>query len=89
VLHVWAPITLRGSLAHPVLGVDAGKVAVQAGAGLALGALIGPLAAIFPFLEPGLAKDADCAALMAEARSQGAPVKSPASSRPMTAPLQH
>jgi uncharacterized protein involved in outer membrane biogenesis len=88
-LHVWAPITLRGSLAHPAVGVDAAKVAAQAGVGLALGALIGPLAAIFPFLEPGLAKDADCAALMAEARSQGAPVKTPAPSGPMTAPQQH
>jgi len=88
-LHVWAPITLRGSLAHPALGVDAGKVAAQAGLGVALGALLGPLAAIFPFLEPGLAKDADCAALIAEAHSQGAPVKSPAPSGPMTAPQKH
>jgi hypothetical protein len=33
------------------------------------------LAAVLPFVEPGLAKDADCAALIGEARTQGAPVK--------------
>jgi uncharacterized protein involved in outer membrane biogenesis len=74
-LRVWAPITLKGTLLHPKPGVDAGKAAPQLGLAVAVGALLAPLAAILPFIEPGLAKDADCASLIAEAKAQGAPVK--------------
>ena len=74
-LRVWAPITLKGTLAHPKPGVDAAKAAPQLGLAVAVGAVLAPLAAILPFIEPGLAKNADCAALIAEAKSQGAPVK--------------
>ena len=42
------------------------------GAGLAV---INPLAAIFAFLDPGLAKNADCSGLTSTARGEGAPVK--------------
>jgi hypothetical protein len=75
ILRVWAPITLKGTLLHPTPGVDAGKVAGQVGIAVAIGAVLAPLAAILPFIEPGLAKDANCAALMQEAKAQGAPVK--------------
>jgi uncharacterized protein involved in outer membrane biogenesis len=75
ILRVWAPITLKGSLLHPKPGVDAGKAAPQIGLAVAIGAVFAPLAAILPFIEPGLAKDADCAALIGEAKAQGAPVK--------------
>ena len=78
-LRVWAPITLKGSLLHPKPGVDAAKAAGQVGLAAAIGAVFAPLAAILPFIEPGLAKDADCAALIDEAKSQGAPVKVAAS----------
>lgn len=74
-LRVWAPITLKGSLLHPKPGVDVGKAAPQIGLAAAIGAVLAPLAAILPFVEPGLAKDADCAALIGEAKAQGAPVK--------------
>jgi uncharacterized protein involved in outer membrane biogenesis len=74
-LRVWAPITLKGTLLHPKPGVDVGKAAPQLGLSVAVGAVLAPLAAILPFIEPGLAKDADCAALIGEAKSQGAPVK--------------
>ncbi len=74
-LRLWAPITLQGTLLHPKPGVDAGKAAGQIGLSVAVGAVLAPLAAILPFIEPGLAKDADCAALVGDARSQGAPVK--------------
>ena len=74
-LRVWAPITLKGTLLHPKPGVDAGKAAPQLGLAVAIGAVFAPLAAILPFIEPGLAKDADCAALIGEAKAQGAPVK--------------
>jgi uncharacterized protein involved in outer membrane biogenesis len=84
-LRVWAPITLKGTLLHPKPGVDAGKVAGQVGLAAAIGAVLAPLAAVLPFIEPGLAKDADCAALIGEAKSQGAPVKTVATE----APLRH
>jgi uncharacterized protein involved in outer membrane biogenesis len=85
ILRVWAPITLQGTLLHPKPGVDAGKAAGQVGIAAALGAVISPLAVILPFLEPGLAKDADCAALIEEAKAQGAPVKA----TPASAPIKH
>jgi len=41
----------------------------------ALAALVTPLAAVVAFVDPGLAEDADCASLLAEAKASGAPVK--------------
>ena len=34
-----------------------------------------PLAVILPFVDSGLAKDANCAALIADGAAEGAPVK--------------
>jgi hypothetical protein len=82
ILRVWAPITLKGTLLHPKPGVDAGKALPQIGLAAAVGAVFAPLAAILPFIEPGLAKDADCGALIAEAKTQGAPVKQAAAAPP-------
>ena len=74
ILRIWAPITLKGTLMHPQPGVDVGKAAGQLGIAAAVGAVLAPLAAILPFIDGGLAKDADCAALIGEAKSAGAPV---------------
>ncbi|MGZ5983535.1 MAG: AsmA family protein [Caulobacteraceae bacterium] len=82
ILRVWAPITLKGTLLNPKPGVDAGKAAGQIGIAAAVGAVFAPLAAVLPFIEPGLAKDADCAALIGEAKAQGAPVKASQTSAP-------
>jgi hypothetical protein len=46
----------------------------QGGLAAVLGALINPLAALLPFVDPGLAEDADCGALIAQAGRQGAAV---------------
>ena len=40
---------------------------------MALGSVLSPLAAILPFVEPGLANDANCNALVREGRKRGAP----------------
>ncbi len=64
-LRLWTPITVRGSLSHPKLGVEKSSIAAQGGAGLIAGAVINPLAAILPFISLGGAKDVDCAALLA------------------------
>ncbi len=77
-LRVWAPITLTGPLAAPKPGIRPQKAVAQAGLAVALGAVLTPLAAILPFVDPGLAKDADCAGLIAGAAAKGAPVRAAA-----------
>lgn len=74
-LRVWAPITVQGRLAQPKFGVKTGEVVAQGGLAVALGALVSPIVALLPFVDPGLADDADCGALVAQAGRQGAPVR--------------
>lgn len=79
-----APITVGGRLRDPKFGIEAGAVAAQAGLGAALGALLTPLAALLPFVSPGLEKDANCAALLAEAgKGPAAVVARPARAAPV------
>jgi len=73
-----APITVKGPIRAPQVGVEAGGAIGQAVAGVGIGALLSPLAAILPFVDPGLAKDANCAALIAEGAAEGAPVRTAA-----------
>jgi AsmA family protein len=74
-LRVHAPITVKGTLAQPKVGVDIVKAAPQAVLGAAVGVFAAPLAAILPFVNVGLAHKADCAALTAEASSKGVHAK--------------
>jgi len=67
-IRLWAPITIEGPLVGPKVGVDAGAVAGQVGVGAVLGALVNPLVALLPFVDPGLAEDANCGALISSAR---------------------
>jgi AsmA family protein len=64
--RVRAPITVKGTLAHPSIGVDVKKLAAQGTVAAALGALLAPLAAVVAFIDPGLAKDKDCAAALGQ-----------------------
>lgn len=64
-LRVWAPVTVRGALNRPDIGVDGSAIAGQVGIAGLLGALINPLVALLPFIDPGLAEDANCGALIA------------------------
>lgn len=70
-----APVKAEGSLMAPRLGVEAGPAIAQGGIAAGLGTLLTPLAAILPFVDPGLAKDANCGALLGQAADEGAPVK--------------
>jgi hypothetical protein len=70
-----APITVEGPITAPKVGLETGGVVAQGGVAAALGSVLSPLAAILPFVDPGLAKDAACGALIAEAGRDGAPVK--------------
>ena len=76
-LRLKAPITVSGMLESPKLGVDARPVVTQAAIGVGL-SLLSPLASLLAFIDPGLAKDANCAGLLSDAQSQGAPVKNSA-----------
>lgn len=69
--RVRALLLVRGTLGHPSFSMEAKQTAAQAGGAIALGMLLTPVAAILAFVDPGLAKDTDCAALLAEARSGG------------------
>jgi AsmA family protein len=63
-LSLRTPITVRGTLARPVIGIDGGKLAGKVGAVAALGAALGPLAALMPLLDFGSKNEGDaCAAL--------------------------
>lgn len=67
-LRLWTPILVRGQLSSPSVGVETGSVVAQAGLTGLLAAVVAPVAALFAFVEPGLAEDANCGALIASAR---------------------
>ena len=73
-VRVLLPIRVSGPTKAAKLSIEPGGALAQGGAALTLGALLTPLAAILPFVDPGLAKNADCAGLLAEAVQQGAPL---------------
>ncbi len=64
VVRLRSPIKIQGTLAHPDIGLEPGHVLAQAGAAAALATLLTPLAAVLAFVDGGLAKDANCAALI-------------------------
>jgi uncharacterized protein involved in outer membrane biogenesis len=63
------PIALGGTLSKPSFGVKPEQAVAQAGAATALGTLLTPLAAALAFIDPGLAKNANCATLLAQAKA--------------------
>jgi uncharacterized protein involved in outer membrane biogenesis len=63
--RVAAPITIRGKMADPAIGFEAGKAVAQLGIAGALGALLSPFAAVIPVISTGSTKDVDCARLLA------------------------
>ena len=67
VLRLRTPILVRGTLLQPKIGVEPGKLAAQTGGAVALGVLLTPVAALLAFVDGGLAKDANCAALIGQA----------------------
>ncbi|MBS0362312.1 MAG: AsmA family protein [Proteobacteria bacterium] len=71
-----APITVSGPILGPKVDVHKGQAIAQGAGAVALGAVLSPLAVLLPFVDPGLAKDANCAGLKMEAQEKGAPVNS-------------
>ena len=66
-LSLRSPITVNGTLRKPAVGIDVKDAGKQVGIAAILGAAVSPLTAALAFIDPGLAKDANCAALLAEA----------------------
>ncbi|HEX7044045.1 MAG TPA: AsmA family protein [Burkholderiales bacterium] len=64
ILSARGPIGISGSFASP--SVDASTSAGRGAAALALGTLLGPLAALVPLVEPGVAQDENCRKLLAD-----------------------
>jgi AsmA family protein len=71
VLH--SEIRVQGSLTHPDIRPNTPAVLAQSAAAVALGTVLSPVAAVLAFVNPGLAHDADCAALIAQAHTPASP----------------
>jgi uncharacterized protein involved in outer membrane biogenesis len=69
--RIKSPVVVGGTLSKPKVGLKPGNTPGQVALATALGVVATPLAAVLAFIDPGLAKDADCGALLAEAASQG------------------
>ncbi len=65
-LAAQTPVTIKGSLRDPDLGIKGEELAPRGIAALALSAVVGPLAGLLPFIEPGEGEDRDCRALVDE-----------------------
>jgi uncharacterized protein involved in outer membrane biogenesis len=62
--RIRAPINIRGTLRHPTFGLSTPALIKQGAVAAAAGALLTPVAALIAFIDPGLAKDQNCAALL-------------------------
>ncbi len=58
-LSLRTPITVRGTLARPHLGVEGGKLVGKVGVATALGAALGPIAALIPLIDFGRKEEGD------------------------------
>lgn len=76
--RIRAPINVRGTLRHPSVGLSVPALAKQGAAAAALAAVATPFAAVLAFIDPGLAKNADCAGLTQEAEQNVAQPPRPA-----------
>lgn len=59
-------VAVHGTLLHPEFRLAGHEALAQAGAAVALGAILTPVAAVLAFVSPGLTHDADCVALLAQ-----------------------
>lgn len=70
-LALHGPIHIRGTFAKPDVAVDKPQVGARVGAAVALGTLLGPLAAFLPVIEWGMTEDANCGALLQSVNQTG------------------
>lgn len=67
-LSLQSPVTVTGRLKKPSVMLQPVESGLRVGAAAVLGVVLTPLAAIIPFLEPGLGEDSPCNAILKEAR---------------------
>lgn len=65
-----SPINIRGTLRHPSVGLSVPAVVKQGAVAAGLAVIGTPIAAALAFIDPGLAKDADCAGLTDDAQDK-------------------
>jgi uncharacterized protein involved in outer membrane biogenesis len=78
------PIDISGTFKHPSVRPEIAPVAMRVGAAVALGTLLTPLASLLALVDPGGAKDTNCAALMQQSANNVA--KSKVQPPPQAAP---
>jgi AsmA family protein len=72
-LSLRTPVTVRGTLAQPVVGIDGARLAGKLGTAALMAAAMGPLAALLPLVDLGHGADADpCTAPPPAARAASA-----------------
>lgn len=76
-----APLHIRGTFKEPDIAIDQSAIA-RAGAAVALGTVVGPLAALVPLVETGPGEPKDCGPLLADARRAAS--ESPKSKQPQS-----
>jgi len=62
-MRLRSPVLVQGSLLQPIIKIRARNALGQTAAAVGLGLVLTPLAAALAFVDPGLAKDADCASV--------------------------
>jgi AsmA family protein len=72
--RIRSPLSVTGPMRNPAFGLSPGALSKQAGAAILLGALLPP-AAVLAFVDPGLAKDANCAELLSGADGPAAKLR--------------
>ncbi|MGH8143756.1 MAG: AsmA family protein [Steroidobacteraceae bacterium] len=70
--RIRAPIVIGGTFTKPSFGLKPGPLLAQGAVAAALGVLATPAAAVLAFVDPGLAKSADCNALLAQPQANSA-----------------
>jgi hypothetical protein len=70
--RVRAPIVIGGTFTKPSFGLKPGPLLAQGAVAAVLGVLATPAAALLAFVDPGLAKNADCNALLQQPQARSA-----------------
>lgn len=77
-LTLRTPLTVHGTLARPVIGVDGGKLAAKLGAAAVLGAALGPFGALIALVDFGSREEGDPCASAPQAKPAGDAASAPA-----------
>src|SRR5690606_41722106 len=80
------PLYVRGSFAHPQVGVEPGPLLLRAGAAVAAAAVAPAALALVPITVPGAEDDASCAKLLQPEASTRPPAKTREAAPPAPPP---